>query len=50
MRLIDRYLASTLIRTTALVLFVLMVLFAFFSLIDQLGRYRPRRLYRLSRL
>lgn len=37
MVLIDRYLASTLIRTTALVLFVLMVLFAFFSLIDQLG-------------
>lgn len=37
MSLIDRYLASTLIRTTALVLFVLMVLFAFFSLIDQLG-------------
>lgn len=36
MRIIDRYLASTLIRTTALVLFVLMVLFAFFSLIDQL--------------
>ena len=36
MRLIDRYIATTLIRTTALVLFVLMVLFAFFSLIDQL--------------
>ncbi len=36
MRLIDRYLAVTLVRTTALVLFVLMILFAFFSLIDQL--------------
>jgi len=36
MIIIDRYLASTLIRTTLLVLFVLMVLFAFFSLIDQL--------------
>lgn len=36
MVIIDRYLVSTLIRTTALVLFVLMILFAFFSLIDQL--------------
>lgn len=36
MPLIDRYLSVTLIRTTALVLFVLTVLFAFFSLIDQL--------------
>lgn len=36
MIIIDRYLISTLVRTTALVLFVLMLLFAFFSLIDQL--------------
>lgn len=36
MVIIDRYLINTLIRTTALVLFVLMLLFAFFSLIDQL--------------
>ncbi|MCS3902170.1 lipopolysaccharide export system permease protein [Methylohalomonas lacus] len=36
MVIIDRYLGTMLIRTTALVLFVLMLLFAFFSLIDQL--------------
>lgn len=36
MSIIDRYLINTLLRTTALVLFVLTLLFAFFSLIDQL--------------
>lgn len=36
MNILDRYLISALIRTTALVLFLLTLLFAFFSLIDQL--------------
>jgi lipopolysaccharide export system permease protein len=37
MSILERYLSAILIRTTLLALFVLAVLFAFFSLIDQLG-------------
>ncbi|MBM2829707.1 MAG: export transporter permease LptG [Gammaproteobacteria bacterium] len=36
MRIIDRYIAVTLLKTTLLALFVLITLFAFLSLIDQL--------------